>query len=262
MTSAPDESELLDLARSSALGAQSMLSGLDPTKARDVVSVQHGGREVKIRADLLIDDYIHRRLEGSGLAILSEERVSEFKEPQSGAFWVVDPIDGSVNFLRGIGPSAISLGLWNLGRPAFGVIVNLASRELSFGGKGLRSRSSGSLIRTSAIEDHASAVIATGMPSRVSTSNDAQLLDLAATVSPFGKVRMIGSAAASLLLVAQGGLDAYFENGIMLWDVAAGLAIVEGAGGVIELDQRANWSYQIWSSNGHLRNPNQACSLR
>jgi myo-inositol-1(or 4)-monophosphatase len=73
---------------------------------------------------------------------------------------------------------------------------------------------------------------------------------------------MLGSAAESLLLVAQGGVDVYFEDGIMLWDVAAGLAIVEGAGGAIEIEQGANWSCRIWSSNGMLRNPSQAVRLR
>ena len=262
MTDIPDEPGLLELARSCANGALTLLKGLDGSKGRDIISVEHGGRETKIRADALLDEYLYGRLEASGLSILSEERAREFQQPVGEAFWVVDPLDGSVNYLRGIGPSAISVGLWNLGRPVFGVIASVPSGDHSYGGRGLMSWKNDSLIRTSEVDEYSGAVISTGLPSRVARANDAQLIDLAATVAPFSKVRMLGSAAESLLLVAQGGVDVYFEDGIMLWDVAAGLAIVEGAGGAIEIEQGANWSCRIWSSNGMLRNPSQAVRLR
>ena len=255
MTDLPDQADLLELALSCADGALALLMHLDDSKAREILNVEYGGRETKIRADALLDQYLHERLDGSGLSILSEERISEFEEPQGASFWVVDPLDGSLNFLRGIGPSAISIGLWTNGGPALGVIASVASGDISYGGSALGAWTNGSRIGTSQVGEYSGATIATGLPSRVSRANDAQLLDRAATVAPFGKVRMIGSATTSLLRLAQGGLDAYFEDGIMLWDVAAGLALVEGAGGSIQIEDVGKWSYRVWSSNGWLSNP-------
>jgi myo-inositol-1(or 4)-monophosphatase len=77
--------------------------------------------------------------------------------------------------------------------------------------------------------------VCTGFPSRFPASDVNAIGDYMSHILAFSKVRMIGSAAASLLLVARGAADAYFERQIMIWDVAAGLAIIEGAGGSTDL---------------------------
>jgi myo-inositol-1(or 4)-monophosphatase len=75
-------------------------------------------------------------------------------------------------------------------------------------------------------------------------------------VAPYAKVRMLGSAAVSLLHVANGSADAYCEQNIMLWDVAGGLGIVEGAGGKIVLRKAGGeWCYSVFASNPRLLPP-------
>ena len=72
-------------------------------------------------------------------------------------------------------------------------------------------------------------------------------------ISPYAKVRMLGSAAISLLQVARGAADVYMEQNIMLWDVAAGLAIVEGAGGRgLFAKTHRDWCYEVIAANAHL----------
>ena len=70
-------------------------------------------------------------------------------------------------------------------------------------------------------------------------------------VRPYTKVRMLGSAAMSLVNVSKGASEIYSEKNIMLWDVAAGIAIVDGAGGIYKMNEAADkWSYNVTASNG------------
>ena len=108
-------------------------------------------------------------------------------------------------------------------------------------------------LRVSTISDKAKAVLCTGFPSRFDFSEPG-LAGFTRRVSPFGKVRMLGAASLSLLQVAKGAADAYAEQDIMLWDVAAGLALVKGAGGrTVMSPGRFTHSYEVFASNGHIR---------
>jgi myo-inositol-1(or 4)-monophosphatase len=83
--------------------------------------------------------------------------------------------------------------------------------------------------------------------------SDSHMRDFWRMVKPYAKVRMLGSAAASLVRVAQGAADLYTESSIMLWDVAAGMAIVEGAGGRCAMDRSgAPWCYDVIAANPAL----------
>ena len=187
-------------------------------------------REPKLPIDSILDEYVTNHLASLGLPIVPEESWTAEADLPDTAFLVVDPLDGSLNFGRGSGPSAISLALWDNG-PVLGVVVRLDTRDTFVGGPSLGSRRNGDRIKVSAIAQSSLATLATGFPSAFDFHNLPLRAEVMTAFANFGKIRMLGSAAVSLCLVAQGSIDVYEERDIRVWDVAAGLAIVEGAGG-------------------------------
>ncbi len=190
-----------------------------------------GGREIKIAADTILESLLLNRLLPSGLSVLSEE-TGLISQGNGGPLrWIVDPLDGSVNYLKGIGPSAISVALWAGATPLFGVVFRLDEQSLAWGGRGVGAWVDGNAIRISSRSGLDQAILCTGIPARFRAHDASLAADYFLKISRFAKVRMVGSAACSLLMVARGAVDAYFEDQIMIWDIAAGLAIVQGAGG-------------------------------
>ncbi|MDD4736594.1 MAG: hypothetical protein PHP44_10885 [Kiritimatiellae bacterium] len=98
------------------------------------VGVEEGGREVKLLADQVANDILVEVLKKTGLSILSEETgLVPGRDPENPLQWVIDPLDGSVNYLRGIGYCAVSVGLCDQGRPVAGVVYDLLRDELVTG---------------------------------------------------------------------------------------------------------------------------------
>jgi myo-inositol-1(or 4)-monophosphatase len=212
-------------------------------------------REVKAEADVAAERDILSALKSTGLPILSEESGYISGPQQSGYWFIVDPLDGTFNFVKRLGPCAVSIALWDGEKPLFGVVHSVVDRQLFWGGPGLGAFRDGEPISVSDTADKARSSICTGFPARFNVESETARQTFWDTVKPFAKVRMIGSAAASLLHVATGAADAYAETNIMLWDVAAGLAIVEGAGGTFTMNKTAiEWSYDVVASNARLCN--------
>ena len=210
-------------------------------------------REIKAIADTVLEEDILQTLASTGLAILSEESGYVPALQESSYWFIVDPLDGTFNFVKGLGPSAVSIALWEGDSPIFGVIYSLAGRNLVWGGPGIGAFADGRRISVSDTSKQTQASICTGFPVRFDLANDSAMKDFWRMVTPYAKVRMLGSAAVSLLHVATGAADAYSEQNIMLWDVAAGLAIVEGAGGVSVMEKSdSNWCYRVFASNAAL----------
>ena len=166
--------------------------------------------------------------------IIGEEGTS--RASKSGITWVIDPLDGSYNFSRSLGPSMISVALWGANEPILGVMFNLVTKQMIFGGPQIGAHLGKNPVTVSDRTDRGQATLATGFPSRFPISDAKAVSSFAELLTSFGKVRMIGSACASLALVATGSADVYAEHNIMFWDIAAGLAIVNGAGGTFELE--------------------------
>ena len=207
-------------------------------------------REVKAEADRSAEKAILRCLQPSGIGLLSEEAGRLWIADEDGLRWVVDPLDGTVNYVRGLAPCAVSVALWNGDTPVFGVIGEFPSRRIAWGGAALGAYIDDRPVRVSAVDDKAKAVLCTGFPSRFDFSDD-NLLRFVRRIGVFGKVRMLGAASLSLLHVAKGAADGYAEQDIMIWDVAAGLALVEGAGGKIEVTPgRSADALNVLASNG------------
>jgi myo-inositol-1(or 4)-monophosphatase len=228
-----DLNAILELCKVAAIQAGKQLQALARPADKSFVYRDDLPKEVKAAADVALEKEILRTLLPTGIPILSEE--SGFVDGQPGVkqLLVVDPLDGTFNFVKGLGPSAVSIALWEHNRPIFGVIYNLVNCQLAWGGARWGSYSNGRRISVSQTTDRSKASVCTGFPVRFDATNALAMANFGRLVGPFSKVRMLGSAAISLLHVADGSADVYSENNIMLWDVAAGLAIVEGAGGVI-----------------------------
>lgn len=210
-------------------------------------------REVKAEADRAVENDILQHLHVTGHAILSEESGNVEGKTNDGLRWVVDPVDGTVNFVRELAPCAVSIALCLGDIPVFGVIGEHPSGRVAWGGPDFGAFIDDRPIGVSKTTAKNRAVLCTGFPSRFDFGNEratAKFLDMA---GEFAKVRMLGTAALSLMHVAMGSADAYSEEAIMFWDVAAGLALVEGAGGSVRVipAEQANM-LSVFADNGLL----------
>ena len=166
---------------------------------------------------------------------------------------MVDPLDGTVNFIHSLPSCAVSIALCKGEEPIFGVVGEYPSGKIAWGGKSYGAFLDQKPLRISSVNDKSKAILCTGFPSRFDFSQES-IIDFANRVSLFGKVRMLGSASMSLLYVAKGAADAYTEKEIMFWDVAAGLALVQGAGGKTMINHgRFAHSLEVFASNGLIR---------
>ena len=244
--------ELLGLARHAVTTAAATLARADHQKLKQVVAVELAGRETKIVADSKLEELLLAGLSGSRLPVLAEES-GAVGDLGSGRCWAVDPLDGSVNYLRGSGPSAISVALCDQGEPLFGVLHNISSGQLSWGGPGFGAWTEGVPIRVSQTACAEDGILCSGFPARFDTRAPDALPAYFRILGRFAKVRMLGSAASSLLMVARGEVDAYYEERIMLWDVAGGVALVRGAGGQARLTGTGlQQPYDVAASNARV----------
>ena len=248
-----DVGELLALTKSVATNAGRLLLGSIEGHQRNYEFSSDVRREIKARADALLDKEILDRLRPTGLALLSEESGTLAGASTSPLWFIIDPLDGTVNFVRDLGPSAISIALWHNQTPIFGVLCLLPTLALAWGGAGLGAFLDDQRIAVSGFTNKEQAVLCTGVPSRLDLVSPAAGRDMVEMIRSYGKVRMLGSASLSLLQVAKGAADAYAEQEIMIWDVAAGLALVEGAGGKVNVVPGSyEHALDVFASNGRL----------
>lgn len=208
-------------------------------------------RDVKIRADREAEDLIRKLLsKSSSFPIIGEELggdaslVSQY-EP----YWVIDPLDGTYNYLRGSALCAVSIGLMRGETPLLGVIYDFNRDACYSGFVGGEFRLNGQPHRTQWESRHEQAALATGFPAGMDRSSD-KVEAFIAQIAPFKKVRMVGSAALALAFVAEGTYDVYTESSIRIWDVAAGLALVQAAGGTVRMKRSEgdkSLAYDIWA---------------
>lgn len=233
------ESEL-ELAANAARKAGAVLRDL---MGKDITVLSSEGKDIKLQADRDAEATILKVLEQAGYPVLAEESGEHGITGEDTPFWVVDPLDGTLNFSRGLPICCVSIALCQRDKPLLGVIYDFNRDECFSGGKGIAATVNNVPIEVSSIEEKAKAILATGFPSHIDYSDTVAISDFVAEVQAFKKLRLIGSAALSLSYVACGRLDAYAENDIMLWDIAAGAAIVQAAGGYIDIRQseRHKW---------------------
>lgn len=209
--------------------------------------------DVKLEIDVQAQEVITELLlkEFPGHALYGEEGIvgDQSAEHQ----WVVDPLDGTVNYFYGVPHFCVSIALRFRGEIMVGVIYDPMREEMWAGQKGEAPTLNGGAIHVSDRADLAEAVISIGLAKTGETIN-ANFPLLQAMIHRVRKCRVLGSAALDLAYVACGRFDAYIETGISLWDVAAGWLLVENAGGSVDLRplEQMKEKYSITASNGVL----------
>ena len=188
------------------------------------------GRDIKLAADRQSEATLAAALAPAGLPIFSEESGWIVPRRDGEDYWIVDPLDGTLNYARAVPIACSSVALMSQDRPVLGVVYDFNRDELFSGGGVMGAFLNDRPIAVSTKTTKQTAVLATGLAVRGDYSDEA-MLEFAREIRQWKKARMIGSAALSLAYVAAGRFDAYRERSIMLWDVAAGWALVEAAGG-------------------------------
>lgn len=214
-----------------------------------------GPRDFVTAADRDAEALIARRLaeEFPEHGLLAEEGTRH--GDAEGPVWIVDPLDGTTNFLHGIPFFAVSLGLVEDGRPTLGVIHAPALRRTFHGSPGHGAFDDERPLAVSATPDLREALVATGFGYSLDSVPDHNLDNLASVARVARGIRRLGSASLDLAFVAAGHLDGFWELHLSPWDVAAGAAIVRAAGGTVT-DCRGgdDWLFgrHIVASNGLL----------
>ncbi|MCC7017452.1 MAG: inositol monophosphatase [Rhodospirillales bacterium] len=153
--------------------------------------------------------------------------------------WIVDPLDGTTNFLHGIPHFAVSVGLERDGELVAGVIYNPITDELYWAEKGKGAYLNGRRLRVSARKTMAVSLFATGIPFAGRRDHELFLRQLARVMAVSAGVRRFGAAALDLAYLAAGRYDGFWETGLQPWDMAAGIVLVREAGGFVsDIDGR------------------------
>ena len=148
--------------------------------------------------------------------------------------WIVDPLDGTTNFLHGLPHWAISIALEHKGKIVSGVIYDPAKDEMFFAEKGTGAWMNETRIRVSARHRLIESIFATGLPFAGRADLPETLQDLARLLPATAGVRRFGSAALDMAYVAAGRYEGFWERRLHAWDLAAGIIIVKEAGGLAE----------------------------
>ena len=173
-------------------------------------------------------------------AILAEESGAV---GESDTVWIIDPLDGTTNYLHGFPVWAVSIGVQVKGRVEHGVVYDPLRQELFTASRGQGAQLDGRRIRVSGQQQMERALLGTGFPFRQADLEISAYLNmLSKSIRNTSGVRRAGAAALDLCYVAAGRLDAFFETGLAPWDLAAGGLIIREAGGIISgLDGSENY---------------------
>ncbi|MCI7709177.1 MAG: inositol monophosphatase [Sutterella parvirubra] len=165
-------------------------------------------------------------------AFLSEE-AGRTGDEDSDFLWIIDPIDGTTNFMHGLPHYAVSIALLHRGDVIVGVVYDVAKNELFTAAKGQGAYLDNRRIRVSETKDLRRALIGTGFPFRRTDDFEGYMHGFQRVAEHTAGIRRPGSAALDLAWVACGRYDGYWEQGLSSWDIAAGVLLVLEAGGLI-----------------------------
>jgi myo-inositol-1(or 4)-monophosphatase len=162
--------------------------------------------------------------------------------------WIIDPLDGTRNFIHGIPHVAISIGVYFNGSAEFGFVLDPIRNELFSASKGGGSFLNGAPIRVRPHFKVEEALVATGFPFRAKHLLDPYQATFKSIFEHVGDIRRTGSAALDLAYVAAGRLDGFWELALGSWDLAAGSLMVREAGGMVS----DFWGRDDYMENGHV----------
>jgi myo-inositol-1(or 4)-monophosphatase len=185
-------------------------------------------------ADTRAEEILHKELSRArpGYGLLLEEH-GEVEGADRTHRFIVDPLDGTTNFLHGIPLFAISMALERDGELVAGLIYNPASNEMFTAERGKGAFLNDRRIRVAARTELADCVIVTGIPHRGKSGQELFLKEIQAVMASSAGIRRTGAAALDLAWVAAGRFDGFWERNLRPWDLAAGIVILREAGGFV-----------------------------
>tara|TARA_A100001011_G_scaffold372497_1_gene430970 strand:- start:853 stop:1608 length:756 start_codon:yes stop_codon:yes gene_type:complete len=216
--------------------------------------LKSNNKDTKLIADLKAENLIKEIiLKKSRYPILAEES-GKSVEDLGNTFWVIDPLDGTANYNRGIPMCCVSIGLVRNMKALLGVIYDFNNNDIYVGNSFTKiSTLNNEEIFVSDYKKKSDGVLVTGLPVN-SDYSDASLKKTIDDMQSWKKTRMIGSAAMASCYVASGKAEMYKEKGVYLWDILAGAAIVESAGGIADISNvRDNFQVDVVFSNSHIK---------
>lgn len=205
--------------------------------------------DVVTRTDMAVEEFIRAELEMlvPGSSIVGEE--FDDVAGHTGVGWVIDPLDGTVNFVYGMPIVSVSIGATIDGEPAAGVVVDVFGGEVFTASIGGGACLDGRPIRVTALDDLSSALLCTGFSYDAGTRGE-QADRLGKLLRRISNLRALGSAALHLCWVAAGRFDGYFETDLKRWDYAAGTIIAAEAGARVEVPGDANGDFLLVTTPG------------
>jgi len=244
-----DLDRCLEIAKAAALLAGEFIV---KSQGLDLKVLLNKGRDLKLQLDIDTENKIKKYLTlNSPYAILGEE--TGLSNKLNEVYWIIDPLDGTSNFLRKIPISCVSIALMSKDKPILGVINDFNNNEIFFGHIESKAFMNDQAISVSSLSSKNESTLMTGIPAKTHYSDD-EFKKLIDNFQAWKKIRMIGSAAMSAVYVAAGKAETYQEDGIFLWDIAAGAAIVKAAGGDVSL-QNFHPDYRVDAifTNGKIK---------
>jgi myo-inositol-1(or 4)-monophosphatase len=215
--------------------------------------------DIKLAADIECQDIIYKILleHFPKTRCIGEEGDSNNPgDPNAEVEWIVDPIDGTMNLAMGIPHFCVSIAAREAAskKILLGVIYDPLRRELFTATRGTGAYLNGVRMKVSTRAKLSEAVLAVGFAkSQDSIDHCLKLYQIYGNSAR--KLRAMGSAALDLAYVAAGRFDAYIEQGVNLWDIAAGVILVEEAGGIAETELNKNGSYRVCAHSGRIDYP-------
>ena len=166
-------------------------------------------------------------------AILAEESGENLGGSRADYRWIIDPLDGTTNFIHGFPQYCVSIGIEHRGALAHAVVYDPGKNELFTASKGRGAFLNDRRLRVTRCQKLGDALVGTGFPFKELSRVDPYLRQLRTVMSSCAGVRRAGSAALDLAYVAAGRLDAFWEMGLSPWDMAAGALLIQEAGGLV-----------------------------
>lgn len=200
--------------------------------------------QVDRASEAIISEMIHTHFPDH--QIISEE--AENEELRDGISWIVDPLDGTTNFIHGFPFVAISVAICLDREPLLGWVFDPIRNELFSGRRGGGAYLNGKRIQVSHVEHLHDALVATGFPHRTRHLIEPYLNTFRGIFNAVSGIRRAGSAALDLAYLASGRVDGFWEAGLKVWDVAAGSLLVKEAGGYVT----DFWGMEDYLYNGHI----------
>jgi myo-inositol-1(or 4)-monophosphatase len=244
-----DFNKELTIAKKAALEAGDFLR-TNKNNLRKILSSTN--RDIKLQADIEAEKIIKDIIKiDSNYGILAEESGMSEKSHQN--LWVVDPLDGTANYSRNIPLCCVSIAMLSGTKPVLGVIYDFNNDELYEGSINKSACLNGKEISVSKTKKSQEGVLVTGLPNDTDYSDKA-MMAMINNFQNWRKVRMIGSAALASVYIASGKAELYMEDKSYLWDVAAGAAIVNAAGGeALILNQNDKFQVDVRFSNSLIK---------